>query len=90
MVRAIYDIPVEVIRRAEEVFGIFLRSPDTVLRRALDLMGLFQGELRRLRTLAEDNAPDFRSEGFRRLFAMLATQTSTTSSCSAWTTTCGS
>ena len=71
VVRAIYDIPVEVIRREKKIFGSFLRSPDTVLRRALDLMGLFQGELRRLRTLAEDNAPDFRSEGFTRLFAML-------------------
>ena len=46
--------------------------PDTILRRSVQMLTLHVEVLKRLRQIAEEQAPDFRSEGFTRFFAMLA------------------
>jgi hypothetical protein len=73
VVREIYDLAVEAIRREKrEYFGLFRDSPDTILNRSVRVLEMFAGLLRRLRAIADEHAGDFRSEGFTRLFAMLS------------------
>jgi hypothetical protein len=51
-----------------------MNSPDTILHHSLQVLELFVGILKRLRAMADSQAGRFRSEGFRRFFAMLATE----------------
>jgi len=74
IVRELYGIAVAAIQRERKIWGVFLNSPDTILHHSIQVLELFVGILRRLRTIAEDQAGRFRSEGFKRLFAMLATE----------------
>jgi hypothetical protein len=73
-VRELYGIAVEAIQRERKIWGVFMNSPDTILHHALEVLELFVGILRRLRAVAEDHAGRFRSQGFQRLFAMLASE----------------
>lgn len=74
-VRAIYDLALEAMRREKrEYFSIFRDSPDTITRRSVRVLEMFTDVLRRLRSLADTDTERFRSEGFRRLFAMLSTE----------------
>ncbi len=74
-IRDLYDLAVETINAERQVFGfLFRESPDTILRRSRQLMGLYVKSLRRLADLAARHAPGFRSEGFTRFFAMLASE----------------
>jgi hypothetical protein len=74
-VRDLYDLAVEAIDAERQVWGFLFRaSPDTILYRSRQVMELYVASLRRLADLAAKHAPDFRSEGFTRLFAMLATE----------------
>ncbi len=75
VVREIYDIAVAAIlseRRA--FFGLLSTSPDSVLFRSVQVLEMFTGMLKRLRTLADAHAASFRSEGFTRFFAMLTSE----------------
>ncbi len=75
VVRDIYTLALEAIEGERKVyFGLLSRSPDTILHRSVEVLQLFVGVLRRLRALADDHAAEFRSEGFTRFFAMLATE----------------
>jgi hypothetical protein len=77
VVREIYDLAVEAITREKrEFFGLFRDSPDTVLHRSVRVLEMFTGLLRKLRAVTDEHAGDFRSEGFTRLFAMLAEELS--------------
>lgn len=70
--RALYALAGEAMEREKKAyFGIFRDSPDTILNRSVEVLDLFIGMLRRLRRLAEAAEPRFRSQAFRRLFAML-------------------
>jgi hypothetical protein len=74
-VRALYDLAVEAVNAERRVFGFLFRdSPDTILARSLQVMGLYLESLHRLADLAARHAPDFRSAGFTRFFAMLASE----------------
>lgn len=72
IVREIYDLAVEAIQREKKVRrAFFFESPDLVVSRAVDVLEMFIGILRRLRQIAEKRGGQFRSEGFVRFFAML-------------------
>lgn len=76
-VRNVYDLALEAIRREKrEYFSIFRDSPDTITRRSVRVLEMFTDVLARLRALADAHADGFRSEGFRRFFAMLSTELS--------------
>ncbi len=76
-VREIYDLAVEAIAREKrEYFGLFRASPESILHRSVRVMEMFVSLLRKLRAIADEHAGDFRSEGFTRLFAMLAEELS--------------
>jgi hypothetical protein len=77
VVRGMYDMAVEAINADKKVFfGIFSSSPESVLMRAVQLLESFVAVLKRLRQVGQENAGRFASEGFTRLFAMLAEELS--------------
>ena len=72
VLRDIYNLAGEAIdREKKSYFGLFRDSPETLLNRSIEVMTMFVEVLRRLRQIAEQAEPDFRSDGFRTLFAML-------------------
>jgi len=72
IVRELYGIAVEALQREKKIWGVFMNSPDAVLHHSMQVLELFVGILKRLRTIADSHAGKFRSEGFTRFFAMLA------------------
>jgi len=68
-VRALYALAVEAIEnRRKHYFGIYSRYPGSILHGAVELLQMFVGMLRRLRTIADAEAGRFGSHGLTRLF----------------------
>jgi DNA mismatch repair ATPase MutS len=70
--RELYALAVEALdskRKAQHFW--FRDSPDSLLWKSLRILELLAEALKRLREVADEQAPEFRSEGFTRLFAML-------------------
>ncbi len=74
VVRGLYGLAVEAILGEKRVWGYYLRSPELVLHRALEVLHLFVGILRKIRQLVDANAGAFRSPGFRGFLARLAAE----------------
>ena len=75
VVRDLYDLAVEGIDADRHVFGFLFRdSPESILGRSRQVMALYLTSLHRIADLAAAHPADFRSEGFTRLFAMLASE----------------
>jgi len=73
VVRRIYDTAVEALERERRVWGWVSRDrPRAALHRAVEVLGIFLELLARLRRIADEEGPQFRSEGFARFFAMLS------------------
>jgi len=73
IVREMYAIAVEAIEGEKKVWGaIYVRYPEALLRRSVEVLQLFVGLLRRLRRIADEHSARFRSEGFTTLFGMIA------------------
>jgi hypothetical protein len=71
-VRDLYALSVEAIERESHIWGYFLlSSPDSLLHRSIEALGLFLASFERLRKLADEHGAKFRSEGFRRFFTMI-------------------
>ncbi len=74
VVRELYEIAVEgmnVERRAGMYVSIAHSTAGMILSRSVTVLQRLVDVLARLRKLADDEAPAFRSEGFRRLFAQI-------------------
>jgi DNA mismatch repair ATPase MutS len=72
LIRDIYAIAVEAIEREKKTYwGFFREYPDTILRRAIEVLQIFVGTLKKLRSIADEHADQFESEGLTTLFAML-------------------
>jgi hypothetical protein len=77
IVRDLYTLAVDAIERENKIWGWFsLTSPDSLLRRSVEALGLFVGSLEHLRKLADEHISKFRSEGFQRFFGMIAQELS--------------
>lgn len=74
LVRELYEIAVEAITAEKSEWSSIYGSVNTILWRSLRVMALFVAILKKLRAFADEHAAEFRSEGFSRLFAMLATE----------------
>jgi DNA mismatch repair ATPase MutS len=75
LIRELYAIAVEAIERERKVWGWKSdRYPESTLHRSIDVLRIFVELLKRLRLIADERGPQLRSEGFRRLFAMLAAE----------------
>jgi hypothetical protein len=70
----LYNIAVEAIQAQKHIWRSFLSSPDSILNWSLQVLELFVSALRKLRAVADEHAGSFRSEGFARFFAMLASE----------------
>jgi DNA mismatch repair ATPase MutS len=71
IVRDMYRLAVEAINGARKVYwSSFLQYPTSTLQSAVETLRLFVVLLRRLRTVADRHAEQFKSDGFSRLFAM--------------------
>jgi DNA mismatch repair ATPase MutS len=72
IVRQMYELSIEAIDSRKKAQVLWFRdSPDSLLAKSVRLLELLTDVLRRLRKLADDHADEFRSDGFRRLFATL-------------------
>jgi hypothetical protein len=71
IVREMYAIAVEAIEREKKVWG-WSQYPEGMLRRSVEVIKQFMDLLKRLRHIADAHGAEFRSEGFRTLFRMLA------------------
>ena len=72
IVADMYRIAMDAIEGEKKGYwSFFTRYPTGVLHRAVDVLQMFVGVLRRLRNVADQYAQRFESEAFSRLFAML-------------------
>jgi hypothetical protein len=72
VVRDIYQIPIESIENQRRSWmGLFAHSPSGVLSGAREMMQMFVGLLKRLKTIADEHVDKFESEGFTAFFAMI-------------------
>jgi hypothetical protein len=72
IVRRLYDLAVEGVETKRRAgFFWYRESPDAMLQKSHGMLALLLGVLRRLRSLAVDNAGAFHSEGFAQLFSTL-------------------
>lgn len=72
IIREIYQIAIEAIEaERKNYYSSFLRYPSGTLNRAVEVLQVFVGLLRRLRGIADQHAREFDSDGFSKLFAML-------------------
>ncbi len=73
IVKELYTLSVDSIGRESKIWGWFsLSSPNSLLHRSVEALGLFVGSLEHLRKISDEHSSKFRSEGFRRLFGMIA------------------
>jgi DNA mismatch repair ATPase MutS len=74
VVRRLYAIAVEGVQAQRKIwlFSLKSSSPDSILRQSQQLLRLLVEVLAALRAVADEHASAFRSEGFVRLFDMLA------------------
>jgi DNA mismatch repair ATPase MutS len=76
-VRDIYQIAVDAIDgERKNYWSSFGRYPTGTLHRAVDVLQMFVGMLKKLRNIADRHANKFESQGYSRLFAMLKAELS--------------
>jgi len=71
IVRELYAIAVEAIEGERKIYHSFLQYPQAILHRSIDVMDLFVVQLKKLRSVADEHADKFQSEGFVAFFKML-------------------
>lgn len=72
IVRTIYTIAVEAIESEKKHFwGFFREYPDAILHRSIEVLQMFVEMLKKLRSIADEHANTFESEGFTTFFSML-------------------
>jgi DNA mismatch repair ATPase MutS len=76
VVRDIYQITIELIenKRQHWFFGMFGRYPGAILSSAREMLHMFVGLLKQLKTIADAHADQFESEGFARFFKMIQSE----------------
>lgn len=72
VVREMYAIAEGAFEGRRHIFGYSSRNPSGILSTSVQTLEMYVGLLKGLRRIANKNAPEFRSEGFTKLMAMLA------------------
>jgi DNA mismatch repair ATPase MutS len=71
-VRQLYELAIDALENERQVATLWGRpSPNSIVHRSVQVLTLQVEILKRLRQIAEQQAGNFHSEGFRRFFAML-------------------
>lgn len=72
IVREIYQIAMDAIEGERKNFwSFYARYPSGILHRAVEVLQMFVGVLKRLRRIADQHENKFKSEGFSNLLSML-------------------
>ena len=72
IVREMYQIAVDAIEgERKNTWSFFTRYPSGILHRAVEVLQMFVGKLKRLRDVADRHREKFNSEGLKTLLAML-------------------
>lgn len=72
VIRGLYDLMTEVVEQTRRSWwGTSSHYPSSMLYSAIELMEIFMGVFKKIRTIAEESGSSFESEGFTVLFAML-------------------
>lgn len=71
IVRSLYQIAVDALDQEKRIWRVYGNFPSSALHRAIEVLGIFMGIFKRLRSIADEHGPKFRSEGFTRLFSMI-------------------
>jgi hypothetical protein len=71
IVREIYDIAVRAIESEKKVYLGLFKYPSWILSRSIEVLQMFVGMLKTLRSIADGHAHKFDSEGFTVFFTML-------------------
>lgn len=72
IVKELYAIAVEAIAREHKVhFGLYSKSPEMVLRRACEVLGMFVDLLRRLQQVSARAAGQFQAAAFQEMFGAI-------------------
>ncbi len=72
IIRDIYHIAVEAIEnKKKHYYGIFSSYPSSILSSSIEMLQMFMGLLKKLKSIADEQADKFESEGFTAFFAML-------------------
>lgn len=75
VIREMYAIAIEAIESERKVWSLMWeRDASSALHRSTEVLQLCVNPLRRLWQIAENNDQQFRSEGFKRFFAMIDTE----------------
>ncbi len=74
-VKAFYELCVAAIQKEKKsYFGIFARSPGSMLHRSIEVLEMFAQKLKELRNLTHAHSGKFASTGFNRLFSDLQSE----------------
>ena len=71
VIRQLYNLSVETMERKRNHWYGFFSRPTMILYTSIELLQMFMMMLWKLRTLADENASRFQSEGFTTLFSTL-------------------
>jgi DNA mismatch repair ATPase MutS len=72
IIRKMYDIAVEAIEgRRKAWWGFFGKYPSGILHGSIEVMHLFMGMLRKLKSITDEHSDKFESEGFGAFFTKL-------------------
>jgi len=75
VIRRLYDIAVAAVTGTKRgLFGLASSSPDALVYRSTQTLEMLTGQLKQLRSVADEHGRGFRSEGFRRFSAMIAAE----------------
>jgi hypothetical protein len=75
VIRRLYDIAVAAVTGSKRgLFGLTSSSPDALVYRSTQTLEMFAGQLKQLRSVADEHGRSFQSDGFRRFFAMIAAE----------------
>jgi hypothetical protein len=75
VIRRLYDIAVAAVTgNRRGLFGLSSSSPDALVYRSTQTLEMFTGQLKQLRSVADEHGRNFQSDGFRRFFTMIATE----------------
>jgi len=72
IVREIYQIPIDSIENKNRRWmGIFSKYPSAILYGSIEMLQMFVDLLKKLKSIADEHADKFESEGFTAFFAMI-------------------
>ncbi len=69
--RQLYEIAVAAVTQEKKIYRPVFVYPSSILRRSVEVLQIFIGLLKQLRTLADEHVDTFDSEGFTTFFAMI-------------------